>query len=98
MMTNTRLARHIADIGFFEPRRQLTYKSQWCCAELTASSNLCSTCGKKHETLTLSDRMFVCECGNKMCRDHNASVNLENYTARSAGIYAAGDNGSVLAA
>ncbi|OUV23304.1 MAG: hypothetical protein CBC55_01385 [Gammaproteobacteria bacterium TMED95] len=104
MMANKRLARHIADVGFFELRRQLTYKSQWYCAELTvadrwfASSKLCSKCGRKRENLTLSDRMFVCECGNKMCRDHNASVNLENYTARSAGIYAAGDNGSVIAA
>jgi len=34
---------------------------------------------------------------NNKCRDYNASINLENYTARSAGIYAVGDDSAAPA-
>ena len=104
MMANGKLARHIADVGFFEVRRQLTYKSQWFQNTLTIadrwfpSSKLCSDCGVKNTNLTLSQRVYQCDCGNNKCRDYNASLNLENYTASSAGIYAVGDNGSTLTA
>lgn len=104
MMANGKLARHIADVGFFEFRRQLTYKCEWSHALLVvadrwfASSKLCSDCGNHNPNLKLSDRTYYCSCGNNKCRDYNASINLENYTACSAEINAVEDNGSILVA
>ena len=43
-----------------------------------ASSKICSVCGKKKEELSLSDRIYYCECGNRMDRDANAAVNIMN--------------------
>ena len=43
-----------------------------------ASSKICSVCGKKKEELSLSDRIYCCECGNRMDRDVNAAVNIMN--------------------
>lgn len=51
MLTNRRLARHIADAGFAETRRQLTYKTDWTGGRLLVadrwypSSKTCSACG-----------------------------------------------------
>lgn len=105
MLANKRLARHIADIGAFEFRRQMTYKMAWRGGVLTVadrwypSSKRCSGCGSHNPALTLADRVYHCQaCGLRECRDFNASRNLEGYTARSAGIYAAGDDGSAQAA
>jgi len=106
MMANRKLARHVADIGAYEFRRQMTYKMDWRGGVLTVadrwfpSSKLCSGCGSHKPDLTLADRTYRCaDCGQSECRDYNASKNLENYTtARSAGSYAAGDDGSAQAA
>ena len=104
MLANKRLSRHIADVGFYEFRRQMEYKSQWYQTTLVIadrwfpSSKLCSDCGTRKGDLKLSDRVYQCGCGNTICRDFNASLNLENYTARLAGIYAARDDGSLLVA
>lgn len=105
MMANHKLARHIADVGFFEFRRQLTYKMGWTGGLLVvadrwfASSKLCSSCKALNPNLTLADRIYNCqECSLKICRDYNASLNLEYYTGRQPEIYAAGDNGSAHAA
>ena len=103
MLANGKLARHIADVGMYEFRRQMAYKSDWYGTMLNIadrwfpSSKLCSDCGSKNNELTLSDRTYSCACGNNKCRDYNASINLEHYTARSAGIYAVGDDGSAPA-
>ena len=43
-----------------------------------ASSKICSVCRKKKEELSLSDRIYYCECGNRMDRDANAAVNIMN--------------------
>lgn len=43
-----------------------------------ASSKICSVCGKKKEELSLSDRIYHCECGYRMDRDVNAAVNIMN--------------------
>ena len=84
MMANHKLAKAIADMGFFEFRRQLTYKCQLYGSELVVverwfpSSKKCSNCGTKKETLTLKERVFECShCGFKCDRDLNASINLE---------------------
>ena len=41
-----------------------------------ATSKICSVCGNKKEELSLSDRIYYCECGNRMDRDANAAVNI----------------------
>ena len=43
-----------------------------------ASSKICSVCGNKKEELSLSDRIYHCECGYRMDRDVNAAVNIMN--------------------
>ena len=43
-----------------------------------ASSKICSVCGNKKEEFSLSDRIYYCECGNRMDRDANAAVNIMN--------------------
>jgi putative transposase len=41
------------------------------------SSKMCSRCGRKKESLSLSDRVYECECGNVMDRDTNAAINIK---------------------
>ena len=41
-----------------------------------ASSKICSVCGHKKKELALSERTYLCECGNRMDRDVNAAVNI----------------------
>ena len=41
-----------------------------------ASSKICSVCGNKKKELVLSERTYICECGNRMDRDVNAAVNI----------------------
>ncbi|BAY48783.1 transposase, IS607 family protein [Scytonema sp. HK-05] len=83
MMANHKLAKAIADMSFFEFRRQLTYKCQLYGSKLVGvdrwfpSSKTCSSCGTKKETLTLSERVFECShCGFVIDRDLNAAINL----------------------
>ena len=85
MLRNRKLARSIADLGFYEFRRQLTYKSERKGNQLHladrfyASSKTCSHCGEKKEELSLSIRMYECEhCGYELDRDLNAARNLRN--------------------
>lgn len=64
MMKNHKLAASVADMGFFEFRRQLTYKCQLYDSKLVVvdrwfpSSKTCSNCGIKKETLSLAERVF----------------------------------------
>ena len=53
-----------------------------------ASSKICSACGKKKVGLSLSERMYYCECGNRMDRDVNAAVNIMNEGKRIFAEYA----------
>ena len=83
MMKNRRLARVIADVGFFKFRRQLEYKCQWYGSELVVasrtfpSSKMCSRCGHRKKELSLSEREYHCEeCGLVIDRDLNAALNL----------------------
>lgn len=85
MIANRNLAKAIADMGFYEFRRQLEYKTKLYGSELFVvdrwfpSSKTCSNCGAKKETLTLSERVFQCEhCGFSLDRDLNAAINLKN--------------------
>jgi len=85
MLSNRKLSRAIADIGFYEFRRQLEYKSRYKGNYLLIadrwfpSSKTCSNCGKKKNELKLSERVYQCEaCGHKQDRDLNAAINLKN--------------------
>lgn len=83
MLANGNLAKAIADCGFYELRRQLTYKCELYGSKLVVvdrfypSSKTCSSCGAKKESLTLKDRVFSCGCGFQCDRDLNAAINLE---------------------
>jgi len=83
MLRNRRLARHIADAGFGEIRRQLAYKTQRNgCRILAAdrwfpSSKTCSGCGAVKTKLPLHVRTYECDaCGLVIDRDANAALNL----------------------
>ncbi|VEP11509.1 transposase (fragment) [Hyella patelloides LEGE 07179] len=75
------MSKAIADSGFSEFRRQLTYKTELYGSKLIvadrffASSKLCPKCGQKKEKLSLSVRVY--ECDNDNCdwiadRDYSA--------------------------
>lgn len=102
MLKNRCLSRSIADMGFFEFRRQLEYKAEWrggvviVADRFYASSQLCSYCYFKNNTLTLSDREWVCpSCHHTHDRDVNAAINLKNYAVSST-VKACGEIGSGL--
>ncbi len=87
MMRNGRLARSIADVGFYEIKRQLKYKADEVIEadRFYPSSKTCSACGSIKQDLKLSDRVFRCEhCGHECDRDVNAARNLERMAANCA--------------
>jgi putative transposase len=84
MLKFGKLAGAVALLGFFEFRRQLTYKCPLYGSELQVigrwepSSKLHNSCGWKNEALTLKDRIFYCpECDELIDRDLNAALNIE---------------------
>ena len=100
MMKNRRLARAIADMGFFELRRQLEYKATMRGGVVAvadrwfASSKTCSACGSVQEAMPLSVRQWVCpDCGARHDRDLNAAINLATYAVSST-VSACGEEGS----
>ena len=90
MMKNRHLSKAVADMGLYETRRQLVYKTPiYKCKLMIAdrwypSSKLCSDCGYKYDELTLKMREWTCPiCGTKHDRDHNAAKNLKNLAVSS---------------
>ena len=86
MMKNRHLAKAIQEQSFYSFKETLSYKARSRNIKIIEvprfypSSKTCSVCGTVKSDLKLSDRVFVCpECGNKMDRDFNASINLKNY-------------------
>ena len=84
MLANARLARAIADVGFYEFRRQLQYKAERYGTTLVLadrwypSSKLCSRCGIRYGELRLGERTWACDhCGAQHDRDVNAAINLQ---------------------
>ncbi|NEO54419.1 MAG: IS200/IS605 family element transposase accessory protein TnpB [Okeania sp. SIO3B5] len=81
MLANHKLAKSIADQGFYEFRRQLEYKCQWYGSELVVdrffpSSKTCSNCDHIQD-MPLNLRTYDCQsCGLSIDRDLNASINL----------------------
>jgi putative transposase len=72
MLANRKLAKAVQDMGFYQFRRQLDYKTQLYGAELILadrwfpSSKTCSNCGYKKESLSLTERVFECEQSLKL--------------------------------
>lgn len=88
MMKNKYLAKAISNQKFSEFHRQLKYKCEDLGIEYIEadryypSTQTCSNCGKRkrnEDKLNLQQRIFRCECGLKIDRDLNASINLANY-------------------
>jgi putative transposase len=100
MMQNHKLARAVGDVGMGEFSRQMTYKCAWYGIDLQVadrwypSSKRCSGCGHIKESLSLSERVYRCDCcGLVLDRDLNAArnlVQLSQTTASSAGSEACG--------
>jgi putative transposase len=91
LMRNHHLARQIADVGWGEFYRQLSYKTRWYGSRLVVadrfypSSKICSGCGHVVSSLPLSRRTFICEqCGLAIDRDLNAAKNLARLAERVA--------------
>jgi putative transposase len=84
MMKNRHLSKAIAKQKFHEFRVKLTYKAKQLGIEMRIvdrfypSSKKCSNCEGIKSDLKLSDRIYECECGLKIDRDVNASINLKN--------------------
>lgn len=76
------LGKGIMDNGYSQFVNMLSYKLEELRKKMVKvdryypSSKTCSKCGKLKETLSLSERIYKCECGNEMDRDVNAAINL----------------------
>jgi putative transposase len=82
-LTKTKLAKSMLDAAFGETLRQWKYKSLWNnrhalqADRFFPSTKLCSECGYKNDSITLSDREWQCPaCETKHNRDFNAALNL----------------------
>jgi putative transposase len=82
MIKNKYFSKKISDISYNKFVNYLTYKCEDAGKILHkvdkyyASSKICSNCGTKKKTLPLSMRVYSCECGNVINRDHNAAINI----------------------
>ena len=83
--SNPNLSRMISDVGMYEFRRQVEYKSFLRGGKVVIidrffpSSKMCSSCRHVKETLKLSERKYECvECGLEIDRDLNAAINILN--------------------
>ena len=87
MMKNRHLSKAVQQQGFYELKRQISYKAEWnhipviIADRFFPSSKLCSCCGHVKTDLKLSERIYKCECGNIIDRDFQASLNLKTYGA-----------------
>lgn len=85
MLKNKHLSKAVMEQNFYKVLSTMEYKCLWNGIRFVKadrffpSSKLCSKCGSIKKDLKLSDRTFECECGNKMDRDYQASINLRNY-------------------
>lgn len=64
-----------------EQGKQLIKIAKWF-----PSSKTCSSCGRIKDSLSLSERLFCCECGFEANRDTNAAINIKNEGIRQLGV------------
>jgi putative transposase len=88
MMKNRHLSKAIAQQGLCDFKSMIQYKSKKIGTEFVEANNwypsskTCSECGQVKTKLSLSERVFECECcGTVIDRDLNASINLSRYKA-----------------
>ncbi|NTU84528.1 MAG: transposase [Chloroflexales bacterium] len=83
-LAKAKLSKSVHDAGWGELRFQLTYKARWAGKHLVMvgrffpSSRLCGACGAVNSDLTLSDRVWTCDCGATHDRDLNAARNIRD--------------------
>lgn len=84
MIKNKSLSKSIADAGWGELVRQITYKGDWAGRQVVAidqfypSTRRCSCCGYLSQPIPLSVRTWTCpECGQDHDRDVNAAANIK---------------------
>lgn len=85
MSGSLRLGKATQDNGFGQFRTFLSYKLAEQGKKLVTidkwfpSSKLCRHCGYINDSLTISDRVWVCpSCGETILRDENAAINIRN--------------------
>lgn len=85
---------YIRRMHMISPRIRFFNKLAWKCQRFGTkyvsvdpmyTSQTCCMCGLL-QNLTLSDRMMICECGNKMDRDVNAAINIRNAALAATGV------------
>lgn len=83
MLKNHKLAKAIAEVGFYRFKRVLRDKANNNIKQVIEinryypSSKTCSQCGYKNKDLTLNDREWTCPvCGTHHDRDLNAAINI----------------------
>jgi len=91
----------LLDMGFYEFRRQMEYKSKLTGSRLHEakvnfpSSKTCSSCGYKMAEMPVSVRQWTCpQCGAEHDRDVNAAINLKQHAVSST-VSACGELGAV---
>lgn len=82
MVKNHCLAKSILDMAWGKLIEYTTYKAEDAGKVVTKvdpryTSQICSKCGKKRN-ISLSERIYKCECGFVMDRDLNASRNIKD--------------------
>lgn len=82
LVKNPKLAKSINDAGWTIFKTWLEYfvvvfNRQLIAVNPSYTSQDCSNCGKRVKK-SLSTRTHICECGLKLCRDHNAGINILN--------------------
>jgi putative transposase len=88
MVQNRKLSKAISDAGWSQFVSFLSYKAEWAgrtvqkIGKFFPSSKLCSNCGVIKKDLTLADRSWICDCGVRISRDLNASINIKNEAIR----------------
>ena len=91
MSQDSRFGKSVHDNGWGMFTNYLSYKLERAGKKLIRidpwypSSKRCSCCGKIKKDLKLDDRIYDCECGNRMNRDENAAVNICREGLRMAG-------------
>ncbi|UKJ06894.1 transposase [Solitalea lacus] len=102
MMTNHKLAKHIADASWGTFVKLLAYKASWNDKRIVKinrfypSSKTCNECGYIHQDLNLSERIWTCPNGHTLDRDINASKNILEEGLRIIGAELSDNTGRAL--
>jgi putative transposase len=84
-LVKTKQAKSWLDAAFGELLRQVEYKARWSSKHFVQvgrffpSTKLCSGCGYKNDSLSLSDREWTCPaCATHHMRDFNSAKNVKS--------------------